>query len=231
VGAFLAGIVAWLIVLVRGEMPAALHQGFAAVLRFQARVLGFALLLTSAYPAGLFGDLTHTAPGHQPPPGQLALGSGARKLVGAFVVLGLCAAAGAGGVAIGLSNHSRAASNARAERQFQAAMAPVVSTLNNYSAQVSKCKGALACVEKLDRGVAATLTTAAARVRAIPMPSSETSTGAGSLAGTISDTASIFARLGTAASAAQFDKIAGGLQESANQLNEEYLALGGMLAG
>jgi hypothetical protein len=63
------------------------------------------------------------------------------------------------------------------------------------------------------------------------MPSSETSTGAGSLAGTISDTASIFARLGTAASAAQFDKIAGGLQESANQLNEEYLALGGMLAG
>src|SRR5581483_2212816 len=28
VGAFLAGIVAWLIVLVRGEMPPALHHGF-----------------------------------------------------------------------------------------------------------------------------------------------------------------------------------------------------------
>jgi hypothetical protein len=230
-GVFVVLVAAWVIALVKGELPTALHEALSAVLRFQARVLGFALMLTSAYPSGLFGDLAQSAPGHRPAPGQLALSGGARKLVGAFVVLGLCAAAGAGGTAIGLSSHDHAASNARAERQYQADMAPVVSAINTYSAQVSKCKGTLACVQKLDRGVAATLTTAAARVRAIPMPFSEASTGATSLAGTMSATASIFARLGAAANAAQFDKIASGLQQSANQLNEEYLALGGMLAG
>jgi hypothetical protein len=57
VGAFtVVQVVSWLIVLIRGEMPAALHQAFSAVLRFQARTLGFALMLTSAYPGELFGD-------------------------------------------------------------------------------------------------------------------------------------------------------------------------------
>src|SRR6185312_7550425 len=48
--------VTWLIVLVTGQMPAAIHQGLAAVLRYQVRTLGFATMLTSAYPGGLFGD-------------------------------------------------------------------------------------------------------------------------------------------------------------------------------
>ena len=48
--------VTWLIVLVTGQMPDAIHQGLAAVLRYQVRTLGFAVMLTSAYPGGLFGD-------------------------------------------------------------------------------------------------------------------------------------------------------------------------------
>jgi hypothetical protein len=48
--------VTWLIVLVTGQMPEAIHQGLAAVLRYQVRTLGFAMMLTSAYPGGLFGD-------------------------------------------------------------------------------------------------------------------------------------------------------------------------------
>src|SRR5262249_61441805 len=48
--------VTWLIVLVTGQMPDAIHQGLAAVLRYQVRTLGFATMLTSAYPGGLFGD-------------------------------------------------------------------------------------------------------------------------------------------------------------------------------
>jgi hypothetical protein len=43
-------------VLVTGQMPDAIHQGLAAVLRYQVRTLGFATMLTSAYPGGLFGD-------------------------------------------------------------------------------------------------------------------------------------------------------------------------------
>jgi hypothetical protein len=48
--------VTWLIVLIRGQMPDSIHQALAAVLRYQVRTLGFALMLTSAYPGGLFGD-------------------------------------------------------------------------------------------------------------------------------------------------------------------------------
>ena len=48
--------VTWLIVLVKGRMPDAIYQALAAVLRYQVRTLGFAVMLTSAYPGGLFGD-------------------------------------------------------------------------------------------------------------------------------------------------------------------------------
>src|ERR1700736_755462 len=56
-GAFtIVQFVSWLIVLISGQMPEALYQALAAALRYQIRTLGFALMLTSAYPAGLFGD-------------------------------------------------------------------------------------------------------------------------------------------------------------------------------
>ena len=56
-GAFtIVQFVSWLIVLITGRMPDALYQALAAVLRFQTRVLGFTLMLTSAYPFGLYGD-------------------------------------------------------------------------------------------------------------------------------------------------------------------------------
>ncbi|HEY3649159.1 MAG TPA: DUF4389 domain-containing protein [Streptosporangiaceae bacterium] len=59
--------VTWLTVLVTGQMPDAIHQGLAAVLRYQVRTLGFATMLTSAYPGGLFGDVpAQPAYGAQP---------------------------------------------------------------------------------------------------------------------------------------------------------------------
>jgi hypothetical protein len=48
--------VTWLIVLIAGRMPDALYQAMAAVLRYGVRTTGYMLLLTSAYPSGLFGD-------------------------------------------------------------------------------------------------------------------------------------------------------------------------------
>ncbi len=52
----IALFVTWLIVLVAGRMPETLYAALAAVLRYQTRVSGYMLLLTSAYPSGLFGD-------------------------------------------------------------------------------------------------------------------------------------------------------------------------------
>jgi hypothetical protein len=57
-GAFtLVQFVSWLIVLISGQMPDALYQALAAALRYQIPVYGFAFMLTSAYPSGLYGDL------------------------------------------------------------------------------------------------------------------------------------------------------------------------------
>lgn len=64
-------LVNWLIVLVKGQPPAAIYQALSAVLRFQVRVLAFALMLTSTYPANLLGDadlprLAPPQPGYGP---------------------------------------------------------------------------------------------------------------------------------------------------------------------
>jgi hypothetical protein len=48
--------VTWLIVLVAGRMPRPLHEALAAAVRYQARVIGYFLMLTARYPGGLFGD-------------------------------------------------------------------------------------------------------------------------------------------------------------------------------
>jgi hypothetical protein len=61
-GAAVVLFVAWLITLIAGRMPVALHQAFTAVLRYQTRLYGYLWMLTPAYPAGVFGD----APGAPP---------------------------------------------------------------------------------------------------------------------------------------------------------------------
>jgi Domain of unknown function (DUF4389) len=48
--------IAWLITLVSGRLPQALHQAFTAVLRYQFRLNCYYMMLTPAYPWGLFGD-------------------------------------------------------------------------------------------------------------------------------------------------------------------------------
>ena len=99
----------WLIVLIAGRMPDTIYQALSAVLRYQFRVIGFAAMLTSAYPAELFGDTGAPAPpayGAQPgygaPQGYIAgtgtvagrqwllvLSAPARKLMVFFIVLGV----------------------------------------------------------------------------------------------------------------------------------------------
>lgn len=77
IGLYTIGLfITWLIVLFSGIMPTPLYQAIAAVLRFQTRISGYLLLLTSEYPWGLFGDrdlaaqgAVAAAPGYGPPPG------------------------------------------------------------------------------------------------------------------------------------------------------------------
>ena len=46
----------WLIILISGRMPSSVFEAEATVLRYQARVYSWLLMLPSVYPGGLFGD-------------------------------------------------------------------------------------------------------------------------------------------------------------------------------
>jgi Domain of unknown function (DUF4389) len=55
-GMGLVSVVAWLITLITGRMPAGLHNAFAATLRFVVRYDGYLYLVTPEYPGGMYGD-------------------------------------------------------------------------------------------------------------------------------------------------------------------------------
>lgn len=55
-GMEVAAVFIWLIVLVKGEMPVSLYAAIAAILRYQARLYAYYMMLTSKYPGELFGD-------------------------------------------------------------------------------------------------------------------------------------------------------------------------------
>ena len=229
--------VTWLIVLVTGQMPDAIHQALAAVLRYQVRTLGFAMMLTSAYPGGLFGDPQAGAqpgfgteqgyqalPGYGAQPGYAQAGYGAtaagtaaglswRLILSAtarkLVVLFIVLGVVLGAVngAVQAALASNSVSALAAAEQVAADVTPVRDALNNYSTSVQACKGKLACVEGLDRKVSGTLNTFAGQLRGIAMPSQATAANA-ALASSVSNTAAIFAKLSTATSGTQYISIA-----------------------
>lgn len=101
-GVNLALIVVWIVVLAKGRMPGLPAQALGAVLRYQARVFGYAMMLTPTYPGGLYGDkepypgsaaapaLTADGPPGAPPrTARMYLGEGAKRLVTVFLVLGI----------------------------------------------------------------------------------------------------------------------------------------------
>jgi Domain of unknown function (DUF4389) len=275
-GAFtIVQFVTWLIVLISGRMPDALYAALAAALRYQIRAIGFAVMLTSAYPAGLFGDREQPGYGAQPgygtqpgygdalgygaqpgygtqagygaaqgfvgrpdaetggePSWRLILSGGARKLMVAFIVIGvlLVVVDGAFEAAFGAKATS-AAIAASASGQVQADSVPVSSAISDYSANATACHGQVSCITGLDRRVATALDTFAGQLRAIPMPTGQATSADAALAASVSRTASIFARLGAATSASQYVSLAdsSNLQQSVNQVNQDYTNLGDAL--
>ncbi len=246
-------LVSWLIVLITGQMPDAIHQALASVLRYYVRALGFALMLTSAYPAGLFGDPQVPgpwSPGYGDPqafgappayaqPGgyatggepswRLILSGAARKLVVGFLVLGVLAAITGGAIeAVTVGNGVSALT---AAEEVSTDVQPVRTILDNYSTSVQGCHGKLACVTSLDRRVASTLSTFAGQLRAIQMPSHAVAANA-ALATAVSNTSSVFARLGAATTPSQYisEAQAANLQQSVNGINQAYTNLGTALS-
>jgi Domain of unknown function (DUF4389) len=222
----------WLIVLINGQMPDTIYQALSAVLRYNARVLGFALMLTSAYPSELFGDADVTGLYGQPYPGYgagtaggwqwpLVLSAAARKLVIFFIVFGAVVSAGAG--AYNTTMLSSSVSTLAAAAQVSADVAPVRTALDSYPSGVQACRGELDCVTGLDRKLAATLDTFAVQLQIISMPS-QAATANASLITAVSSTAASFARLGSATSAGQYTSIArsSGVQQAGDRVEAAY---------
>jgi hypothetical protein len=55
-GTTIVAVIAWVIVLITGKLPTSLHLAYTAVLRYTTRCNCYFVLLTAAYPGGLFGD-------------------------------------------------------------------------------------------------------------------------------------------------------------------------------
>lgn len=73
----LLALVAWLVTLVTGRLPASFHLAYAAVLRFQTRIQAYWWMLTPVYPGGLFGDKPGAVAWADAAPGFGAPGFGA----------------------------------------------------------------------------------------------------------------------------------------------------------
>lgn len=118
-GFAVAGFVIWLIVLIAGRVPRPLFAALTAMLRFQTRYYAFAAMLTSTYPAGLYGDPADrddampgmaVAPEDRPDftpatPAPPWMTRAARRLVTLFLVLGILAGVGYG-VLVGVGSAS-----------------------------------------------------------------------------------------------------------------------------
>jgi hypothetical protein len=218
-GAFtVVAFVSWLIVLASGRLPGSLHAALAAAVRYQTRVLGYALMLTSAYPGDLFGDSV-------PSPWRLVLSGTARKLMIGFIVLGALLAAGQSAIAVLATGGILTSAAASAE--LEADFVPVESAIDNYAASAKACDGQLGCLTSLDRQVAGTIGAFAGQVPDIAMPRGKAGPAAAALTGSAAHASGVFGSLGAAATASQYESIAdsGAPQHSVSQMNQDYLAL------
>ena len=242
-GAFtMVAFVSWLIVLASGRMPASLHAVLAAAVRYQTRVLGYSLMLTSAYPGGLFGDSVppqvawsqpgygYAQPGYWAPQGygshwRLGLSGTARKLMIGFIVLGALLAAGQSAIVVLAT--SGILTSAAASAELEADFVPVDSAIDNYAASAKACDGQLACLTSLDRQVAGTIGAFAGQVPNIAMPRGKAGAAAAALTASAGHASGVFGSLGAAATASQYESITGSgtLQHAVSQMNQDYLAL------
>ncbi|MFJ6617876.1 DUF4389 domain-containing protein [Kitasatospora sp. NPDC091335] len=89
-GWWMAAFVLWLVVLILGRMPQPLYEATTAILRYRMRYTAYLVMLSSAYPKGLFGEEPGSEPeGRVSATRPLVLSGAGRGLVVLFLILGL----------------------------------------------------------------------------------------------------------------------------------------------
>jgi hypothetical protein len=312
----IAIIVIWLIVLITGTMPTALHQAIGAVTRYMTRLTGYELLLTGTYPSGLFGDppgpeslagmtpggpppspgfgqppygqpapgFGQPGPGYgQPPYGQpasaygqpasaygqppsaygqpasgvagygqpaayqpgfgpqgypvagrwpagdqawrLVLSSGAKRLVGLFLVLGallIVAYAVVIGVATSNSNTANTALS------VQNSYASLNTALTTFQTKTTACNGTLSCVTAQDTKAARAFGAFAQAMRGIAMPNGPAAAAANAVIADSTGAQGDLTQLATSTSISQYQQtvLRTGLEQRLNKFDTDYQNLG-----
>ncbi len=245
VGLVILSPFAWLITLVTGRMPTALHQAFAAVIRFTVRFTGYVYLVTPEYPAGLFGDsvkmtalTTESVSGgadtvQAVDPWRLVLSGSARTLVAVASILGALGLAAYVILIVNLTGTTvnNAASRANALATVSTAYNRLGSVLQPFATQTAACGQSLSCVTTLDRKVGQAFQSFSSSVQSAGIPS-QYSGEANTLVGDTTKVANDFDQLAGATSASQYESIATGLnleavlsqwQADFNRLHESLL--------
>ena len=93
-GCEVIAFVMWFVVLITGRLPDSVHRAFSALMRYQARVYAYYLLLVPTYPSRLFGDpdpATATTEGDVAAgsPWSLVLPQASKVILVVAIVLGL----------------------------------------------------------------------------------------------------------------------------------------------
>lgn len=253
-GLAVLSIFGWLIALVTGGLPPALHQAVAAIVRYVARYYGFFFMVTSEYPKGLYGDAPRvggeagpdiaagrdiaggpepadavaTQPGQQAPvgddPWRLPLSSAAKTLVTVCLIVGVAVAAGYGSY-IGTRGRNTL-SNGVALIQVEQANSVLGRSMTSFPAAVQACGSQLSCVTALDLKLSTSLETFAGSIKAISFSGPATSAAA-SLVSDTNATASDLRQLGGATSVSQYQSIVntGSFQQDFSHVETDYSAL------
>ena len=161
---------------------------------------------------------------------RLVLSSGAKQLVGLFIVLGSIVLVGYISVGVVAASHAATdATRVNAINSVSAAHAKLSRQLSGLSQQITACQsrsGVLSCVTKLDEQAAQDFGAFASAVRSTPVPSSAAA-AADRLAAVTGQVQSAFRQLGTATSAAEYRKIdSNTVVPTVDQFNSAYQNLG-----
>ena len=182
------------------------------------------------------GQPAQTAPFAQSAAGspwQLVLSDGARKLVGAFLALGVVLIIG---YAVVIAVVVSSAANTTATRnnaitQVQASYGTLSRTLSSFQAKSTACGGNLQCVTALDRQASQAFDAFGRSVRGTTMPGAATTTAADQLATASQAAGQLLQRLGSATTAAQYEATvnSANVQQILDNVDVDYQNLGTQL--
>jgi hypothetical protein len=185
-------IVTWAIVLVRGRLPSALHDVFAAFVRYEARLVGYLTMVTSQYPWGLLGDpetamaaaSSAGAPLWQPTPPsppddpywRVVLPAPAKNLVVLFLVLGMTSVVSVQ-VVSAVTRYHQLQTEQTASSRVQGAYRTLTSAVDGYQSETRSCDSTavpLTCLTAAAQNVSRAFTGFGRRLASTTVPTSAT---------------------------------------------------------